>query len=60
MNLDSETIYHGYAEPYLASGIPMFIDKPITTREDEAVEFMRALRDRGVRISGGSSLKQDE
>ena len=52
--------HYKYAKPYIESGIPMFIDKPITTREDEAVEFMRALRDRGVRISGGSSLKQDE
>lgn len=51
--------HYKYAKPYIESGIPMFIDKPITTREDEAVEFMRALKDRGVRISGGSSLKQD-
>jgi hypothetical protein len=37
----------------------MFIDKPITVSEDEAVEFMQALKARGTRISGGSSLKQD-
>jgi predicted dehydrogenase len=51
--------HYKYAKPYIASGIPMFIDKPITVKEDEAVEFMRALRENGVRISGGSSLKQD-
>ena len=51
--------HYKYAKPYIASGIPMFIDKPITVKEEEAVEFMRALRETGVRISGGSSLKQD-
>ena len=36
----------------------MFIDKPITVDCDEAVKFMRELREAGVRISGGSSLSQ--
>ena len=48
-----------YALPYIDSGIPMFIDKPITNLEEDALTLMRLLRDRGVRISGGSSLKQD-
>ena len=52
--------HYPYAKPYIESGIPMFIDKPITVSEDEAVEFMRELRARGIRICGGSSLKQDE
>lgn len=52
--------HYKYAKPYLESGIPMFIDKPITISEDEAVEFMRALKAKGTRVSGGSSLKQDE
>ena len=52
--------HYKYAKPYIESGIPMFIDKPITINEDEAVEFMRELKTRGVRICGGSSLKQDE
>ena len=51
--------HYKYAEPYIESGIPMFIDKPITIDEDEAVEFMRRLSENNVRISGGSSLKQD-
>ena len=51
--------HYKYATPYLESGIPMFIDKPITVTEKDAVEFMRDLKDRGIRISGGSSLKQD-
>ena len=49
--------HYKYAKPYISSGIPMFIDKPITINEDEAVEFMRELRENGVRITGGSSLK---
>jgi len=48
--------HYEYAKPYIESGIPMFIDKPITADPDEAVEFMRALRDGGIRICGGSSL----
>ncbi|MBQ1216731.1 MAG: Gfo/Idh/MocA family oxidoreductase [Clostridia bacterium] len=51
--------HYKYAKPYIESGIPMFIDKPITVTEKDAVEFMRDLKDRGIRISGGSSLKQD-
>lgn len=51
--------HYKYAKPYIASGIPMFIDKPITVSESDAVEFMRALKASGTRFSGGSSLKQD-
>ena len=51
--------HYKYAKPYIDSGIPMFIDKPITVNEDEALLFMRSLRDKNIRITGGSSLKQD-
>ena len=51
--------HYKYAKPYIDSGIPMFIDKPITINEDEAIRFMRELRDKNIHISGGSSLKQD-
>ena len=51
--------HYKYAKPYITSGIPMFIDKPITVKEEEAVTFMRELRENGVKISGGSSLKND-
>ena len=46
-----------YAKPYIESGVPMFIDKPITVSEEDALEFMRLCRDNGVRVTGGSSLK---
>ena len=49
--------HYEYAKPYSASGVPMFIDKPITADADEAVTFMRELRAAGVRVTGGSSLR---
>ena len=47
--------HYKYAKPYLASGIPMFIDKPITCDGEEAVAFMREAKQYGVRLCGGSS-----
>ena len=52
--------HYKFALPYISSGIPMFIDKPITISEEQAITFMKELREHHVRISGGSSLKQDE
>lgn len=49
--------HYEYARPYIPSGVPMFIDKPITADAKEAVTFMRELRAAGVRITGGSSLR---
>lgn len=49
--------HYAYAKPYIESGIPMFIDKPITISEEEAVEFMTALKEKGIQISGGSMCK---
>ena len=49
--------HYKYAKPYLASGIPMFIDKPISCSGEEAVEFMREAKKYNVRLSGGSSCK---
>ena len=51
--------HYKYAKPYIDSNIPMFIDKPITVNEAEAVEFMRELKKRNIPVSGGSSLKHD-
>lgn len=52
-------LHYEYAKPYLESGIPMFIDKPITISEADAKEFMNELKARNIRVSGGSSLKHD-
>lgn len=46
--------HHEFAKPYISSGIPMFIDKPITITEADGVAFMRELKENGVRICGGS------
>lgn len=43
-----------YAKPYISSGIPMFIDKPITISEKEAAEFMALLKEHNVKVCGGS------
>ncbi len=46
--------HYKYAKPYIASGVPMFIDKPVTVDGEEAVEFMRECKKAKVRITGGS------
>ena len=46
--------HYKYAKPYLDSGIPMFIDKPITCTEEDAKAFMQDLKARNVPVSGGS------
>ena len=47
--------HYKYAAPYISSGIPMFIDKPITSDVDEAVLLVNELNRHGCRFSGGSS-----
>lgn len=49
--------HYAYAKPYIASGVPMFIDKPITIEEDEAVAFMQELKENNVPVTGGSMLR---
>ena len=52
--------HYKLAKPYIESGIPMFIDKPITSDPAEAVEFMKVLKAGGVKVTGGSSLVHTE
>ncbi len=47
--------HYKYAKPYIPYGIPMFIDKPITSDPDEAVRFMKELKSHGCRVTGGST-----
>ena len=49
--------HYEYAKPYLASGIPMFIDKPITVSEEDAIELRSELIKNKIRYSGGSVCK---
>lgn len=46
--------HYKFAKPYLESGIPMFIDKPITCSEEDAKNFMKDLKTYKVRVCGGS------
>jgi hypothetical protein len=52
--------HYKYAKPYIASGVPMFIDKPITIDEGEGIKMMQEFRAAGVRITGGSSVIHEE
>lgn len=47
--------HYKYAKPYIKSGIPMFVDKPITSDDAEALEFMKELKANGCKVVGGSS-----
>jgi len=49
-----------YAKPYMESGIPMFIDKPITCTEEDALELARLAKTCGVRLCGGSICAEYE
>lgn len=49
--------HYKYAKPYIEAGIPMFIDKPITSDVNEAKEFMAACQKHNVLVTGGSMLK---
>lgn len=49
-----------YAAPYLDSGVPLYIDKPITNTEDEAISFIGELERRGIKYTGGSCLRHDK
>lgn len=48
--------HYKYAKPYIASGVPMFIDKPITIEEEDAIRLARECKAAGVRLTGGSSI----
>ena len=48
--------HYKYAKPYIESGIPMFIDKPITHSEEDAIEFMEVLKANKVPVCGGTMV----
>lgn len=47
--------HYKYAKPYIASGVPMFIDKPITVSEADALALVKDCQASGVKLTGGSS-----
>ena len=48
-----------YAKPYIESGVPMFIDKPVTVKEEDTLELVELLKKSNVQVTGGSCLKYD-
>ena len=52
--------HYKYAAPYVKTGVPMFIDKPITVNEGEALKLARECKAAGVRLTGGSTCVHDE
>ena len=49
--------HYPLAKPYLDDGIPLFIDKPTTTTEEDARAFAAELSKRNIQVCGGSVLK---
>ncbi len=48
-----------YARPYLRPGMIVFMDKPITASESDAVEFVKLCMENGVKVTGGSACRFD-
>lgn len=46
--------HYKYAKPYIESGIPLFIDKPITISESDALSLKEDLIKSGSKVCGGS------
>lgn len=52
--------HYKYAKPYIASGIPMFIDKPVTCTVEDAKAFRADLEAYNVQVCGGSGTVLNE
>ena len=51
-------IYHSeFGRPFVDAGIPMFMDKPFTVDQSEALDFVKEAKKKGVKMVGGSTLK---
>ncbi len=48
--------HYKYANPYMQNGKTMFIDKPITVSEADAILLVKAAIKSGVKLTGGSCL----
>lgn len=52
--------HYKYAAPYIKTGVPMFIDKPVSIAETDALKLARECKAAGVRLTGGSTCVHDE
>ncbi len=52
--------HYKYAAPYIKTGVPMFIDKPISVSEVDALRLVRECKAAGVKLTGGSTCVHDE
>lgn len=51
------SLHHGYALPFIREGMPLFIDKPITSDWEQAKELVREAQSSGSLLTGGSGCK---
>lgn len=49
--------HYDHAMPYIKAGIPCFIDKPFTVNTEKAEEMIKAAKENGTLLCGGSVLK---
>ena len=53
--------YHlEFVKPYMKKGITMYVDKPITCKEEDAIELAKIAKEMDIKLTGGSSLMLDE
>ena len=52
--------HYEFAKPYMKSGVPMFIDKPVTVSPSDALSLVRDAKKNGVRLTGGSCLIHED
>lgn len=51
------SLHYGYALPFIREGMPLFIDKPITSDWEQAKELVREAQSSGSLLTGGSGCK---
>ena len=52
--------HYKYAAPYIKTGVPMFIDKPVSIAETDALKLARECKAAGVKLTGGSCCVHDD
>lgn len=51
------SLHCGYAAPIIEAGLPVFIDKPVTSSEEDARALLALMKKHNARVIGGSSVK---